>query len=847
MTRTPNSIKRIHESINNAFNNHRIVFWYDSESEWTEEFDSYKESNITKYSIDRNEFSVKVKISRASSDQKYLLYFRSPKPTDENNWLLDVLLAGYEFKADPASIYIQMAGLPLEFKGLAQKHKSFFRAPSRCKKLKDLFHPNDDEKAICLKMLAVITNQSPSIDHLLLHAFSIYDPTDSNSSDQIDELFGTFGLKEFFWEAVSNKFGYQNNDPCLSDFAVQLFNTVSCLGNNGHLESHAQVFLSDWKDSRQNDNSFIKWSKFLSELLKIEHNLLDQKDEFNPHEDDCYELIELFCIRRLIQQFSNLNDSSELLERINLRKNSFWYEKHSHAYDAIRLAVELRNLIIENDLKVQSFENGLQKYCNNWWRIDRTYRCCVFHTRSYGQPGLMKPLKEWVENQYLNNALRPLTNQWSDHVKDLSHWSSVNLHSQKSFHKTYIHTPLSSSKLKRLFVVISDALRYEAAHDFVDRLNSQSNKSWDAKINALLGVLPSYTQLGMASLLPGNKININISDPNAPATVDGKSVSGTENRDKFFKEYHKGRSKAIQSEEFLNLSTTKEAAQIILDNDLIVVYHNRIDRISDKLESEADTCEAVEDSFEDLQKILKKISSLKGSQVIITADHGFLFQQEPVYENDRSNFPAADDMSIKKRRFAMGNNIKAESGVKIFSANQLGLEGEWDAAFPLGLNRFPKSGSGNRFVHGGTSLQEIVIPVIRLKKIVKVEIQQVKAELLRVPVKITTPRIKFFLFQDEPCKKESRLPLKLRISVIAKKDNALLSVPKIVSLESEAIEPREREQEIEINLTNTAGGYNNEILELKFEQLKEGIQTPVPYQTREIKLLQPFGNDFEDL
>ena len=232
--------------------------------------------------------------------------------------------------------------------------------------------------------------------------------------------------------------------------------------------------------------------------------------------------------------------------------------------------------------------------------------------------------------------------------------------------------------------------------------------------------------------------------------------------------------------------------------------------------------------------------------MIITADHGFLFQQEPVYENDRSNFPAADNMSIKKRRFAMGNNIKTESGVKIFSANQLGLEGEWDAAFPLGLNRFPKSGSGNRFVHGGTSLQEIVIPVIRLKKIVKVEIQQVKAELLRVPVKITTPRIKFFLFQDEPCKKESRLPLKLKISVIAKKDNALLSVPKIVSLESEAIEPREREQEIEINLTNTAGGYNNEILELKFEQLKEGIQTPVPYQTREIKLLQPFGNDFED-
>ncbi len=129
---------------------------------------------------------------------------------------------------------------------------------------------------------------------------------------------------------------------------------------------------------------------------------------------------------------------------------------------------------------------------------------------------------------------------------------------------------------------------------------------------------------------------------------------------------------------------------------------------------------------------------------------------------------------------------------------------------------------------------------------VKVEIKKVKAELLRVPSIITTPRIKFGLFQNEPCERERRLPLKLRISVLAKRDGALLSVPKIVLLDSSAIEPREREQVIILDLTNTAGDYNNDILELKFEQLQEGIQTAVPYQTREVKLLQPFGNDFDD-
>ena len=41
-------------------------------------------------------------------------------------------------------------------------------------------------------MLAVITNQSPSIDRLLLNAFGTDNPTDLNSSDQIDDLFSTY-------------------------------------------------------------------------------------------------------------------------------------------------------------------------------------------------------------------------------------------------------------------------------------------------------------------------------------------------------------------------------------------------------------------------------------------------------------------------------------------------------------------------------------------------------------------------------------------------------------------------------------------------------------------------------
>jgi hypothetical protein len=348
----------------------------------------------------------------------------------------------------------------------------------------------------------------------------------------------------------------------------------------------------------------------------------------------------------------------------------------------------------------------------------------------------------------------------------------------------------------------------------------------------------------MAALLPGAQLSINPSD--ATALVDGQSATGTENRGKILKAYANGRARAILAEDFLHLTSSKEGAELTRDHDLIVIYHNRIDRIGDKRQSEADTCEAVEQTFDELELILRKIASLKGSQAVITADHGFLFQQEPVDANDRAQFPMAKDLTFKNRRFALGTGIKTSAGQKVFTATDLGLSGSWEAVFPLGLDRFPRSGSGSRFVHGGTSLQEVVVPVIRLKRERKDESRVVDAELLRVPARVTTGKLSFGLFQMEPVEARKRLPIQLRIGLYAKKDGALLCPHRIALLDSAASEAREREQQVILELSNAAADYNNQILELRIEQLLEGVATPVPYKTVELKLQRSFGSDFDD-
>ncbi|QNI70730.1 hypothetical protein CyaNS01_01598 [Cyanobium sp. NS01] len=843
MTTSPTRI-RIQDSLDAALARKRVVLWYDPTGEWAEDFDSYQPKAAEKRRVVGNEFTIKVAISRAPLHHRFLLYIPSEKPPEPDNWLLDLLLAGHEFKADRASLDIQEAGLTLEFKALAQQHEAFFRSPFHTQHLKDLLRPNEDENAVRLKMLAVLAKQPPDIDKLLLRAFSQLDPTDAEADDPVEATYGSAQLSGHFWKTVASKFGYRSPAPSLRDFAVALFRSASPIGPQGDLQPHSRVFLSFWKDSLTNRPAFVAWSEAMAQLLAIEPQLNDAPPEFDPGEEDSFELIERFVLHRLVQGFAAGDPEEQLLQTIRNRRHSTWYEKHQHGYQAIEQAISLRSLLQKAALQVESFEAGLQHYTNSWWRIDAAYRRCTFHARAYQQPGLLQQLRHWVESHYVNNFLLPLTNHWSDHVAGLTQWRSDALPRQKEFHMRYVHAPLSSRGLKRLFVVISDALRYEAARDFAERLQNQPGKGWQVEMQALLGSLPSYTQLGMASLLPGAQVSLNPAD--GSAMVDGVSATGTDNRDKILKAYADGRAKALLAEDFLNLPTKTAGRELTRDHDLIVIYHNRIDQVGDKLATEVQTFQAVEQAFEDLEQILRKIGSLKGSQALITADHGFLFQQKPLDANDKAVFPPADQLPTKSRRFALGDGIEPRPGQKIFAAQALGFTGSWSAVFPLGLDRFPIKGSGARFVHGGTSLQEVVVPVIKLRRETKEESRLVEVDVLRLPAKITTTRLKVSLFQRDPVEAKNVLPLQLRIGLYAKADDAPLCAPRTLLFDSAASDPREREQQLTLELSNAADAYNNQPVELRLERVVEGVATPVPYKTEELKLQRPFGSDFED-
>ena len=829
-------MKRIHDSLQQVFQRQRLVFWYDAAGDWAETFAAYPDPAVTKLAVADNEFGTKVRVVRdPNPEARFLIYLPTVRPPDADNWLLDLLMQGYEYKADKASLALQEVGLPHEFLHLAEEHEAFFRSAKRVQELKDLISSTDQSREIRLKMMAVLAGTAVELDALLLRFLD--GTAETELLDPVRACFDSAGLVEPFWREVERLFGYASTAPSLRDFAVSLFCAANPLDTQVALQPHAKVFLQRWKDSQTHRASFRQWAHHMERELQVANALGALEDRVSLADWDTFEIFEKFTLHQLCQSFTSGAAAMDLLAVVQKRRGSFWQPEHAHGYAALEQAVELRELMASADLTVDSIAGGVNRYVASWWRIDMAYRRCIWNLRRYGQVQVMEQIALWGEKSYVNNFLLPLADRWSDQVRELDVWECPGVPSQRRFFNDYVQPFLT--KAQKVFVIISDALRFEAAADFVQRLRSANR--WTAEIDAVFGVLPSYTQLGMAALLPGQQLAVDANT--ATLTVDGVSASGTENRSKILSLACGGRAIAIQSEEFLEMNTKTDGRALMKDHEVIYIYHNVIDKTGDAIGTEAKTFDAVEQAFEELDLIIKKVANINGSNMLLTADHGFMFQQDDVADDDATPLPVADEWTFRSRRFALGRGILADAKVKVFGSAALGVDGDWSAAFPLSLGRFPLQGSGKRYVHGGISLQEVVLPVVKIHKARADDTGRVEVELMRVPPKITTGQLSIALFQDRAAVAKV-LSRTLRVGIFAK-DGTVLSEIKTQTFDSKATEARQRETTMLLVLSAAADAFNNREVDLRLEETVPGTSQSVIYKWHSLKLQKPFTSDFE--
>lgn len=828
---------RIAQALTRLFERHRIVFWHDDKQELRDNFEALSLPGVEKLELTNNEYRIKYRLLREEPEQKFLLYREGPQPDDPDNWLLDVQLAHGEFRTDQVAIWLSELELGPEFTDLAQAHTEFFQAIKRKETLKKLLKPDDTSGLICLKMLTVCAGSELRLDAVVENLLEEL----ANHRDDKIKLIGRCNLESFLWEQMSRCYGYKSDEPDIRDFVIELFKSCYAMGTDGQvkLTGDALVFLKRWKDSRQFESSFEILSDECADAFGIEQDLA-KRDFRELIELDYFRLIDQKIISDLVRAVASRTvPSSDIARWVRQRRQCHWYQEYRHLYEAVDYAARFTQALGEANLAMDSMVDAVQRYSRFWYQLDQLYRKFTYHVRISGQASLLDTLTDRIENLYSNNYLLKLGDSFQTFVNEASKWDASPIPLQSRFFERWVWPFLR--KDNKVCVIISDAMRYEIGDELLGLIRQEDRYS--AELEAALSMLPSYTQLGMAALLPNKELAI-VDNETGTVQVDGQSSQGTDNRIKILNQALTQRATACKADELMAMKGD-DCRALVRDHDVIYVYHNRIDATGDKRESEEHVFEAAEKTLQELIRLIKKLTGANANNLLVTADHGFIYQNRAIDESDFSGVEAeGDQILFRNRRFVLGKNLSEVAGLHKFTPVWLGLAGEVEVQIPKSINRLRLKGSGSRFVHGGASLQEVVVPVLRINKKRQSDVTTVEVDILRgASSMITSGQLAVTLYQSVPVTDKIH-PRVLRAGIYTEAGD-LISDSHELTFDLTSDSPREREMQVRFVLTRKADEVNSQEVILKLEERHAGTTHYKEYKSLQYLMRRSFTSDFD--
>ncbi len=783
-----------------AEENARIVFWNDPEQEFVGSLSDLVLDDVQLLRLDEiGALEVKIRVEREDPEGRYLLYSPTEEPDFDSDWLLDIRLYSRSFRADRASIILDELGLAHQsVRQHITRRRKFFDNKERLQKLKHLVASTDDEQTLDRKMLAVVAKaEQPDLFNIvrtLYHALAQADETDLDEPPPAWVQIEKYDLDETFWELVKASFGYTEDNPNLRNLLIRLFvadyaqhldaELPSALQNlqlPGSGAANAVVCLAQWRDSASKGSSYNRLANEVEARIHLDtylsgveiEDMLDVMTFFD---------VEKAIVRGLLERVSataEVIDSDSIRRVISRRQAGHWVasvsvpeatRKARHAvYEAIGVAAELIALRNQypSGFEFESAEAMYHGYEKTLYRFDQFYRLFCENADLAEARGwdLLKPLRVEVEALYCNWYLSQLGLCWGKYVDAglLDSWRIDGIDNQYRFFARHVQPRLDEAENRRVFVIISDAFRYEVAEELTRELNGKYR--FEAELSSQLGVLPSYTTLGMASLLPHETLTYK---PDGNVLADGKPTMSLVQRGDILKSVS---GMAIKAEELVALKK-EEGRERVADHRVVYVYHNEIDARGDAAATESGTFDAARKAIEEVADLVRYIiNNLNGNYVVVTADHGFLFTETAPDETDKSKLMDKPAGTVKaKKRYLIGHNLGDHEAVwHGHTSGTANAEGDMQFWIPKAANRFHFMG-GARFVHGGAMLQEIVVPVIRIKharsasRREKTRTRQVTVQVLGASHKITTQRHRFKLVQMEPVSDRIK-PATLKIAV----------------------------------------------------------------------------------
>lgn len=772
------SIESIQFSLNERFSaplpefyKRRIVFWQDEDREFETMLDGLEIPDVKIIKLTgTNNFAVKKLLLHDDLTSNFLIYNPFSYAQQQDNWLRDIELFSEEYRAD--FISMQMSELNIAATPAMRKtvkvYSKFLENKDRIAKLKKSGREYQTPLQLHIDIMAVLAGlNGGSAQDVFIAVLAAGLDEDNNAALNNIKKFGNI---DAFWQLARKYTGYiHEEDKPLGFFASHVLLTALAQTMNTSVLKGLERFISDsnkaycysivheWRNREYNDDLF--------DLCRYIENELNLASRFEKQDIETLLTADIFpsihesILKRFFSEVADHVIKVELmLKAAENRRTAGWYERFADYYDCLYYMAKMQEFYQDNAAGFHIVEpKAIWKlYTETAYEMDSFYR--HFHY-AFGNSlknsnvlleDKLKHSAEYVEALYQNWYLKELTGCWtnaiSENLSSLGYVSEIG--KQHDFYPRYVR-PLAG-KNSRAFVIISDALRYEVAAELCDTIIRTTKGT--AKLDAVQSIFPSITKFGMANLLPGRKLSVT---EDMEVLVDGQHSRSTPEREKILCSGNPN-SVAVQYTDVLNMKRA-DRRELVSGKEVVYIYHNTIDAIGDKAPTEKKVFEACEDAMQELSNILRIIiNDMQGTDIFITADHGFLYTYSPLTESDKIGKSGFSGTVYEVgRRYAITDSLTAAEYLM-----PVQLEGEIGGIAvkgytPLDSTRIKIAGGGENYVHGGVSLQEMVVPVIAFKNLRTtskkyVEVSNAEIKLLSESRKVSNLLFSLDFFQRQP-------------------------------------------------------------------------------------------------
>lgn len=260
--------------------------------------------------------------------------------------------------------------------------------------------------------------------------------------------------------------------------------------------------------------------------------------------------------------------------------------------------------------------------------------------------------------------------------------------------------PVLEARQKVAYFLV-DSLRYELAAELEKQLSAKHK----VRLITVCAQLPTYTEVGMASLMPEAVTALHLAnrDGKLVTTLGGAVATAPTTRFSYLESKKGDLCQDVELDALIHQKRLKLAEKVRL----LVVRTREIDSVAH--ESPRGVLQLIPDLMRQILRGIAKVEAAGFQKIVIATDHGFILMHEQAAGNVTAYPPGG--WLVKKSRCVLGVG-SGDGGSILFPKEHVGIPGDFHHyGTPKGLVPYVRE---HLYYHEGLSLQECVLPCLSI-------------------------------------------------------------------------------------------------------------------------------------